>query len=123
MGIVTDIRNKIEEIREDERFDKIDLCNWLQKYINEYADSLNKKVKKYQNNNKEKVIQTSRKASAKWKKENPEAYREQQREYKRSVRGYYEKHSKEILSKAENSLKDNRNPEIIEVGGLDEESK
>ena len=51
-----------------------------------------------------------------WKKDHPEEYKVQQREYKRKVNGYYEKHSKEILSKADDSLKDNRDAEIIEIG-------
>lgn len=111
MGIITDIRNKIAEYREDELADKTDVCNWLEEYINYYAASLTKSVKEYQKKNP----QVQLKSSAKWKKDHPEEYREQQREYKRNMRGYYEKHSKEILSKADDSLKDNRDAEVIEI--------
>lgn len=117
MGIITDIRNKIVEYRDNDSFDKIDMCNWLQKYIDDYAASICKTVKNYQNNNKDKHLACSNK----WKKDHPEEYREQQREYKRNMRGYYEKHSKEILSKADDSLKDNRDAEVIEVDEKEKE--
>lgn len=110
MGIITDIRKYIQDYRDNEAT-KIDMCDCLQKYIDDYAASLKKAVKEYQKKNP----QVQLKASAKWKKDHPEEYREQQKEYKRNMRGYYEKHSKEILSKADDSLKDNRDAEVIEV--------
>jgi len=112
MGIIKDIKKVIVEYRENESFDKIDLCNWLQNYIDEYAKERIKAAIDYQ----KKTPGASNKTSAKWKKDHPEEYKVQQREYKRKVNGYYEKHSKEILSKADDSLKDNRNAEIIEIG-------
>jgi len=116
MGIIKDIKKIITEYRENESFDKIDLCNWLQDYIDKYAKQRVKYATDYQKDN----VESTREYSAKWKKDNPEEYKTQQREYKRKVNGYYEKHSKEILSKADDSLKDNRDAEIIEVGIKDE---
>ena len=116
MGIIKDIKKAIIWARSDNLIDKNDLCDWLQEYIDEYAKERIKAALDYQ----KKTPGASKKTSAKWKKDHPEEYKIQQREYKRKVNGYYEKHSKDILAKADDSLKDNRDAEIIEVGVEDE---
>jgi len=116
MGLIKDIRCIIQEYRTNEVFTKDDLCNQLETYVEGYAKERIKAALDYQS----KTPGASKKTSAKWKKDHPEEYKIQQREYKRKVNGYYEKHSKEILSKADDSLKDNRDAEIIEIGVEDE---
>ena len=112
MGLIKDIRSIIQEYRTHEALTKDDLCNQLETYIEQYAKDHIKSALDYQ----KKTPGASKKTSAKWKKDHPEEYKVQQREYKRKVNGYYEKHSKEILSKADDSLKDKRDAEIIEIG-------
>ena len=121
MGLIKDIRAMVKQALETETISKEDLCLWLQQYIDAHAKGAIERAIKYQKKNPDKAA----KYSKEWNKNHPEEYREDPREYKRNVRGYYEKHSKEILSKADDNLKNNRDPEIIEVEGaeLNEENK
>ena len=121
MGIINDIRKIIDVAIKDESMNKENLCFSIGTYIEEYAKKLKEKTKEYQNNNKDKSLA----CSAKWKKDHPEEYREQQREYKRKIRGYYEKQARKQMSEVEDKLKDNRDAEIVEAEGdkIDEKNK
>lgn len=121
MGIISDIREIVQKAKDNEDIDKKGLCAVLELYIEGYAKKLKEKTKSYQTNNKDKHLA----CSAKWKKDHPEEYREQQREYKRKIRGYYEKQARKQMSEVEDKLKDNRDAEIIEAEGdkIDEKNK